>query len=94
MQNEIISFSEIEDDDSENELLDALAVERSTIQEIELEKEENPVIEEKASAPTGRKKLWRDTQKEALTRLEDSARTDSAYVLETDNKRRISGHHL
>ena len=73
MQKEIVSFSETVDYDFDNELLDALAMERSVMQEIEQEKEENSLTEE--TAPTSRKKLWRDTQKEALARLEDSART-------------------
>ena len=75
MQKEIVSFSETDDNDFDNELLNALAQEHSAIQEIEQEKEENPWPEETASAPTSRQKLWRDTQKEALARLEDSART-------------------
>ena len=79
MQKEIVSFSETDDCDFDHELLDALAMERSAIQEIEQEKEENALTEETASAPTSRKKLWRDTQKEALTRLEDSARTEDDF---------------
>lgn len=49
MQKEIVSFSEIDDNDFDNELLDALAIERSAIQEIEQEKEENSLPEETAS---------------------------------------------
>ena len=79
MQKEIVSFSETDDYDFDNELLDALEMERSAIQEIEQEKEENSLTEETAFAPTSRKKLWRDTQKEALTRLEDSARTEDDF---------------
>ena len=79
MQKEIVSFSETVDYDFDNELLDALAMERYAIQEIEQEKEENSLPEETASAPTSRQKLWRDTQKEALTRLEDSARTEDDF---------------
>ncbi|MCI9448548.1 MAG: sigma-70 family RNA polymerase sigma factor [Lachnospiraceae bacterium] len=79
MQKGTESFSEIEDDDFENELLDALALERTAIQEIEQEKEENSFMEETITVPTSRKKLWRDTQKEALTRLEDSARTKEDF---------------
>lgn len=79
MQKEIVSFSETDDYDFDNELLDALAVERSAIQEIEQEKEENYLTEETSPAPSSRKKLWRDTQKEALTRLEDSARTEDDF---------------
>lgn len=75
MRKEKVLFSETTDDDFENGLLDALAQERSAIQEIEQEKEENSFAAETVSAPTSKKKLWRDTQKEALTRLEDSART-------------------
>lgn len=79
MQKEIVSFSETDDNDFDNELLNALAQEHSAIQEIEQEKEENSLPEETASAPTSRQKLWRDTQKEALTRLEDSARTEDDF---------------
>ena len=63
----------------DNELLNALTQEHSAIQEIEQEKEENSLPEETAFAPTSRQKLWRDTQKEALTRLEDSARTENNF---------------
>lgn len=140
MQKGTEAFSEMEDNGLENELLDALVRERSAIEKIEREKEENSFMEETVTAPTSKKKLWRDTQKEALARLEDSARTeedfrnvqswwdrleanadrryryhvafgcssgmgcstggsrsprtDSVRILETDNKRRISGHHL
>lgn len=73
------SFSEIEDNDFENSLLDSLAQERSVIEEIEQEKEENSFMEETVIAPTSKKKLWRDTQKEALARLEDSARTEEDF---------------
>ena len=79
MQKEIVSFSETDNSDFDNELLNALAQEHSAIQEIEQEKEENSLPEETASAPTSRQKLWRDTQKEALTRLEDSARTEDDF---------------
>ena len=79
MQKEIVSFLKTDDYDFDNELLDALEMERSAIQEIEQEKEENSLTEETAFAPTSRKKLWRDTQKEALTRLEDSARTEDDF---------------
>jgi hypothetical protein len=79
MQKEIVSFSETDDYDFDNELLDALEMERSAIQEIEQEKEENSLTEETAFAPTSRKKMWRDTQKEALTRLEDSAQTEDDF---------------
>lgn len=79
MQKEIVSFSETDDYDFDNELLDSLEMERSAIQEIELEKEEKSLTEETSSAPTSRKKLWRDTQKEALARLEDSARTEDDF---------------
>ena len=73
------AFSEMEDDGFENELLDALVRERSAIEEIEREKEENSFIEETVTVPTSKKKLWRDTQKEALSRLEDSARTEEDF---------------
>ena len=79
MRKETVTFSENPDDDFEIGLLDALAQERSAIQEIEQEKEENFLSEKITSAPTGRKKLWRDTQKEALARLEDSARTEDDF---------------
>lgn len=49
MQKEIESFSETDDYDFDNELLDALAMERSAIQEIEQEKEENYLTEETSS---------------------------------------------
>ena len=77
MQKEIVSFSETDDCDFSHELLDALEMERSAIQEIEQEKEENSLTEE--TAPTSRKKLWRGTQKEALARLEDSARIEDDF---------------
>lgn len=79
MQKEIVSFSETDDYDFDHKLLDALAMERSAIQEIEQEKEENLLTEKATSAPIERKKLWRDTQKEALARLEDSARTEDDF---------------
>ncbi len=49
MQKEIVSFSEMDDNDFDNELLNALEMERSAIQEIEQEKEENPLTEETSS---------------------------------------------
>lgn len=79
MQKGTESFSEIEEDDFEDGLLDALAQERTAIQEIEQEKEENSFIEKATAVPTSKKKLWRDTQKEALARLEDSARTEEDF---------------
>ena len=79
MQKGTETFSEMEDDGFENELLDALAQERTAIQEIEQEKEENSFIEKTTAVPTSKKKLWRDTQKEALARLEDSARTEEDF---------------
>ena len=79
MQKETESFPEMEDDDFENGLLDALAPERTAIQEIEQEKEENSLMEETVTVPASKKKLWRDTQKEALARLEDSARTEEDF---------------
>lgn len=79
MQKGTEAFSEMEDDGFENELLDALAQERTAIQEIEQEKEENSFIEKTTAVPTSKKKLWRDTQKEALARLEDSARTEEDF---------------
>lgn len=79
MQKGTEAFSEMEDDGFENELLDALVRERSAIEEIEQEKEEHLLTQKSVSAPIGRKKLWRDTQKEALARLEDSARTEEDF---------------
>lgn len=79
MQKEIVPFSETFNDDFESGLLDALAQERSAIQEIEQENEENLLSEKAVSVPTSKKKLWRDTQKEALARLEDSARTEEDF---------------
>lgn len=79
MQKGTVPFSEMEDDDFENGLLDALAQERSAIEEIEQEKEENSFREETVAVSTSKKKLWRDTQKEALARLEDSARTEEDF---------------
>lgn len=79
MQKKIVPFSETPDDGFEDGLLDALAQERSAIQEIQQENEENSFAEDAATAPTSKKKLWRDTQKEALARLEDSARTEEDF---------------
>lgn len=79
MQKGTESFSEVEDNDFEDGLLDALAQERTAIQEIEQEKEENSFMEETVTIPTSKKKLWRDTQKEALARLEDSARAEEDF---------------
>lgn len=79
MQKGTEAFSEMEDNGFENELLDALAQERSAIEEIEQEKEENSFREETVAVSTSKKKLWRDTQKEALARLEDSARTEEDF---------------
>lgn len=79
MPKETAAFSETDDNDFNNGFLDALAAERSAIQKIEQEKEENPLTGETSSIPTSRKKLWRDTQKEALARLEDSARTEDDF---------------
>lgn len=79
MQKGTEAFSEMEDDGFENELLGALVRERTAIQEIEQEKEEHLLTQKSVSTPIGRKKLWRDTQKEALARLEDSARTEEDF---------------
>ena len=79
MQKGTEAFSEMEDDGFENGLLDAPAQERSAIEEIEQEKEENSFREETVAVSTSKKKLWRDTQKEALARLEDSARTEEDF---------------
>ena len=79
MQKGTEAFSEMEDDGFENDLLDALAQERSAIEEIEQEKEEHSFREETVVVSTSKKKLWRDTQKEALARLEDSARTEEDF---------------
>ena len=79
MQKRTEAFSEMEDNGFENEFLDALIRERSAIEKIEQEKEENSFMEETVTAPALKKKLWRDTQKEALARLEDSARTEEDF---------------
>lgn len=44
MQKEIVSFSETDDNDFDNELLNALSQEHSAIQEIEQEREEKLLI--------------------------------------------------
>ena len=57
MQKGAEAFSEMEDNGFENGLLDALAQERSAIEEIEQEKEENSFREETVVASVSKKKL-------------------------------------
>ena len=79
MQKRTEAFSEMEDNGFENEFLDALIRERSAIEKIEQEKEENSFMEETVTAPALKKKLWRDTQKEALARDRKSTRLNSSH---------------
>ena len=67
-----------EEDITENELAGALEREQATILEIELEKENGTVTSEIPEAST-RKKLKRELEREALSRLEDAARTEEDF---------------
>ncbi|MDD7348503.1 MAG: sigma-70 family RNA polymerase sigma factor [Clostridiales bacterium] len=62
----------------ENELAGALEREQATILEIELEKENGTVTSEIPETST-RKKLKRELEREALSRLEDAARTEEDF---------------
>ena len=67
-----------EEDITENELAGALEREQATILEIELEKENGTVTSEIPEIST-RKKLKRELEREALSRLEDAARTEEDF---------------
>lgn len=67
-----------EEDIMENELARALEREQATILEIELEKENGTVTSEIPETST-RKKLKRELEREALSRLEDAARTEEDF---------------
>ncbi|MGN1204650.1 MAG: hypothetical protein ACI4SA_06285 [Lachnospiraceae bacterium] len=67
-----------EEDITENELAGALEREQATILEIELEKENGTVTSEIPETST-RKKLKRELEREALSRLEDAARTEEDF---------------
>lgn len=67
-----------EEDITESELAGALEREQATILEIELEKENGTVTSEIPEAST-RKKLKRELEREALSRLEDAARTEEDF---------------
>lgn len=71
MQKEIISFSETDDSDFDNDLLNAPAQEHSAIQEIEQDKEEDSLPEETASAPTWFCKAWRGIPPEYQRHVND-----------------------
>ena len=67
-----------EEDITENELAGALEREQATILEIELEKENGTVTSEIPETST-RKNLKRELEREALSRLEDAARTEEDF---------------
>ena len=67
-----------EEDITENELAGALEREQTTILEIELEKENGTVTSTIPETST-RKKLKRELEREALSRLEDAARTEEDF---------------
>ena len=67
-----------EEDIMKNELAGALEREQATILEIELEKENGTVTSEIPETST-RKKLKRELEREALSRLEDAARTEEDF---------------
>lgn len=67
-----------EEDITENELAGALEREQATILEIELEKENGTATSEIPETST-RKKLKRGLEREALSRLEDAARTEEDF---------------
>lgn len=67
-----------EEEITENELAEALEREQATILEIELEKENGTVTSEIPETST-RKKLKRELEREALSRLEDAARTEEDF---------------
>ena len=68
-----------EEDILEDDLTDALERENAAILEIELEMENEPEVSKIPEAST-RKKLKRELEQEALTRLEDSARTEEEFA--------------
>lgn len=66
------------EDDTESSLSDALAQEKTALLELEFEKESERTAPEPPE-PSARKKLKRELEQEALTRLEDSARTEEDF---------------
>ena len=68
-----------EEDMPEDDLTDALERENAAILEIELEMENEPKVSGIPEAST-RNKLKRELEQEALTRLEDSARTEEEFA--------------
>ena len=68
-----------EEDIPEDDLTDALERENAAILEIELEMENEPKVSGIPEAST-RNKLKRELEQEALTRLEDSARTEEEFA--------------
>jgi hypothetical protein len=74
-----MTFSQKDDSEYDAGFLEALTRERSAIEEMEDTIAEDIRHTEFSVAPTTRKKLWRDTRKEALARLEDSARTETDF---------------
>lgn len=66
MQKRTEAFSEMEDNGFENEFLDALIRERSAIEKIEQEKEENSFMEETVTAPHQRKSCGETPRKKHL----------------------------
>ena len=67
-----------EEDIMENELAEALEQEQTALLEIELEKETKSAAPEIPETST-RKKLKRELEREALSRLEDAARTEEDF---------------
>ena len=67
-----------EEDIPEDDLTDALERENSAILEIELEMENEPEVSRIPETST-RKKLKRELEREALSRLEDAARTEEDF---------------
>ena len=66
------------EDDTDNRLSDALAQEKTALLELEFEKESERTTPDPPE-PSARKKLKRELEQEALTRLEDSARTEEDF---------------
>ena len=67
-----------EEEIMENELAEALEQEQTALLEIELEKETKSAAPEIPETST-RKKLKRELEREALSRLEDAARTEEDF---------------
>lgn len=98
-EEEAYAMPEISDVFYDGDLQEAMALECATVLEIELENDSNSVTKETAEPPE-RKKLKRELEREALTRLEEAAKTQDdfqnvTYIwnrLDSNRKRMSIGH--